>query len=132
MPWPQSLSTFCFLPAQDVPCAPTSPSVFPSKGPVFESFIQTENSIAFTPRLQIPQVRTMSVFFLLPPYLTSDSDRKESACNAGDLGSIPGLGRPPGGGHSYPFQYSCLENLHGQRSSVGYSPPGHKESDTTE
>ena len=35
---------------------------------------------------------------------------KESACNAGDLGSIPGLGRPPGGGHGNPLQYSCLEN----------------------
>ena len=38
------------------------------------------------------------------------SDRKESACNVGDLGSIPGLGRSPGGGHGNPFQYSCLEN----------------------
>ena len=35
---------------------------------------------------------------------------KESACNAGDLGSIPGLGRAPGEGNSYTFQYSGLEN----------------------
>ena len=35
---------------------------------------------------------------------------KESACNAGDAGSIPGLGRP-GGGHGNPLQHSCLENL---------------------
>ena len=35
---------------------------------------------------------------------------KESACNAGDLGSIPGLGKPPGEGNGNPFQYSCLEN----------------------
>ena len=35
---------------------------------------------------------------------------KESACNAGDLGSIPGLGRSPGEGKGYPFQYSGLEN----------------------
>ena len=35
---------------------------------------------------------------------------KESACNAGDLGSIPGLGRSPGEGKGYPLQYSCLEN----------------------
>ena len=35
---------------------------------------------------------------------------KQSACNAGDLGSIPGLGRPPGEGNSYPLQYSGLEN----------------------
>ena len=38
------------------------------------------------------------------------SDDKETACNAGDLGSIPGLGRRPGGGHGNPLQYSCLEN----------------------
>ena len=45
-----------------------------------------------------------------------DSVGKESACNVGGLGSIPGLGRSPGGGHGNPFQRSCLENPHGQRS----------------
>ena len=39
-----------------------------------------------------------------------NSAGKESACNAGDLGSIPGLGRFPGGGHGNPFHCSCLEN----------------------
>ena len=38
------------------------------------------------------------------------SDGKESACNSGDLGSIPGSGRSPGEGNGYPLQYSCLEN----------------------
>ena len=38
------------------------------------------------------------------------SASKESACNAGDLGSIPGLGRSPGEGKGNPLQYSCLEN----------------------
>ena len=38
------------------------------------------------------------------------SDYKESACSAGDLGSIPGSGRFPGEGNGYPLQYSCLEN----------------------
>ena len=42
--------------------------------------------------------------------ITGGSDSKESACNVGDLGSVPGLGRSPGEGHSYPLQYSCLEN----------------------
>ena len=60
------------------------------------------------------------------------SDSKESACNAGDLGSVPGLGRSPGGGHSNPLQYSWLENSHGQRSVLSYSSWGLKESDTTE
>ena len=39
-----------------------------------------------------------------------DSDSKESACNARDLGSIPGSGRSPGEGSGYSLQYSCLEN----------------------
>ena len=39
------------------------------------------------------------------------SDGKASTCNAGDLGSIPGLGRSPGEGNGYPLQYSCLENF---------------------
>ena len=57
------------------------------------------------------------------------SDGKESTCNVGDLGSIPGLGRSPGGRHGNPLQYSCLENPHGQRSLAGYSSWSHKEMD---
>ena len=60
------------------------------------------------------------------------SDIKESTCNVGDLSSIPGLGKTPGGGHGNILQYSCLENPHGQRSLVGCSPCGLKESDRTE
>ena len=56
---------------------------------------------------------------------------KESAWNERDLGLIPGLERSPGGGHGNPLQYSCLENLHGQRSLRGYSPWDWKELDTT-
>ena len=48
------------------------------------------------------------------------------------MGSIPGLGRFPGGGHDNPLQYSWLEIPHGQRSVVGCSPWGHKEEDTNE
>jgi len=59
-------------------------------------------------------------------------NRPETVKNAGDLSSIPGLGRLPGGGQGNPLQYSCLENPHGQRSLVGYSPWDHKESDMTE
>jgi len=55
------------------------------------------------------------------------SDGKESVCNMGDLGLIPQFGRTPRGRHGNPLQYSCLENPHGQRSPVGYSPWGSKE-----
>ena len=60
---------------------------------------------------------------------------KEPPTNAGDkrdMGSITGLGRSPGGGNGNPLQYFCLENPHGQRSLVGYSTWGRKESDMTE
>ena len=52
------------------------------------------------------------------------SDGKESACNVGDQGLIPGLGRSPGGGHGHPLQYSYLKNPHGQRSLVGLQSMG--------
>ena len=51
---------------------------------------------------------------------------KESACNVGDLDSIPGLGRSPGEGKGYPLQYSGLEN------SMDFMVHGVAESDTTE
>ena len=51
-----------------------------------------------------------------------------SAGETGDVGSIPGLGRSPGGGNGNPVQCSCLEKSHGQRSLVGYGPQGHRES----
>ena len=69
----------------------------------------------------------------LPPlmriqiYIPDSSVGKESTRNAGDLGSIPGLGRSPGEGKGYPFQYSGLEN-----SMDCISPWRGKESDTTE
>ena len=56
----------------------------------------------------------------------------ETVKNAGDLSSVPRLGRSPGGGQGNPLQYSCLENPHGQRNLVGHSPWGGKQSDMTE
>ena len=52
------------------------------------------------------------------------SDSKESACDVGDLDSIPGLGMSPGAGNA------CLENLQGQRSLMDYSPWGRKDKHT--
>ena len=49
-------------------------------------------------------------FYAYLSMIAGGSDGKESTCNAGDLGSIPGLGRSPGGGNGNPLQYSCLEN----------------------
>ena len=59
------------------------------------------------------------------------SDSKESACNAGDLGSIPRLGRAPGGGHGNPLQCSYLENPM-DRGAWRAIDHGVSESDTTE
>ena len=58
----------------------------------------------------ISQVVSQSAVFPWVWGPPGSSDSKESACNAGDPGSIPGLGRPPGEGNSYPFQSSCMEN----------------------
>ena len=81
------------------------------------------------------QPSRLNSFFLLVSALLSlvpdGSDGKAPACNAGDLGLIRGSGRSPGEGNGNPLQYFCLENPM-QRSLVGCSPWGHKESDTTE
>ena len=65
-------------------------------------------------------------------YEFCSSNSKESACNAGDLGLIPGSGKSPGEENGNPPQYSCLENPHGQKSLAGYSPWGCKKSDMSE
>ena len=57
---------------------------------------------------------------------------KNPPANAGDARLIPGSGRSPGEGNGNPLQYTCLENLHGQRNLAGYSSQGCKESDMTE
>ena len=57
--------------------------------------------------------RPMGLIWVLPPPslgFPGGSAGKESACNVGDLGSMPGLGRSPGEGKGYPLQYSGLEN----------------------
>ena len=67
----------------------------------------------------------------LPQWLSGE----ELACKAGvagDTGSIPGLGRSPGGGHGNPLQYSHLENPCGLWSLEDFSPWGCKELDMTE
>ena len=72
------------------------------------------------------------MLYTLNLVLFGGSDGKEFACNAGDLDSIPGLGRSLGGGHGNLLHYTCLENPHGQRSLVGYSPRGCKEANVME
>ena len=62
---------------------------------------------------------------------TGGSDGKDSACNAGYLGSIPGLGRSPGEGNGNPLQYSCLKNSM-KRGAWQATVHVVAESDTTE
>ena len=67
----------------------------------------------------------------LPQWLSG----KEAACSVGatgNEGSITGSGRSPGGEHGNPFQYSCLENPHGQKSLAGYRSWGLKDMDATQ
>ena len=58
------------------------------------------------------------------------SEDKESACNEGDQGSIPGSGRPPGKENGYPLQYSCLEKSMDRGAWWATVHGGHKGSDT--
>ena len=60
-----------------------------------------------------PDVRLLKLHAGFP----GGSDSKGSACKSGDLGSIPGLGRSPGGGHGDPLQCSCLEHLMDREAS---------------
>ena len=60
------------------------------------------------------------------------SDSEESACNVGDQGSVPGLGRFPGEGNGNPLQYSCLENPMDGGAWWATVHGGHKELDTIE
>ena len=89
-------------------------------------------SFCFKPSIQkslLYSVHTHSIFPIfkigLHPGFPAGSDGKESACNPGDRGSIPGLGKSPEGGNGYPVRYSCLEN------STDRGAWGHIESDMT-
>ena len=59
---------------------------------------------------EILKLPTMKSYLLRLALLICGSAGKESTCNVGDLGSIPGLGRSPGEGKGYPLQYSGVEN----------------------
>ena len=72
-----------------------------------------------------PCIRTIFTIAWAPVQKKKNRVIKSLPANAGDVGdagSIPGLGRSPGGGNGNTLQYSCLKNLHGQRSLAGYSP----------
>ena len=67
-------------------------------------------TIALTTQTFVGKVMSLLFNMLSRLYFPGGSDSKASAYNAGDLGSIPGLGRSPGEGNGNSLQYSCLEN----------------------
>ena len=76
--------------------------------------------------------REKRIFLLLRPIsFPGGSDGKESACNAGDMGLIPGSGRSPGEGNSNPLQYSCPRNPIDRGAWRATIHGDAKESDTT-
>ena len=81
---------------------------------------------------QLPSVTVGGQVRIGTKSFTGGSVVKNPPAKVGDVSSIPESGRSPGGGHDNPLWYSCLENPHGQRSLVGYSLSGRKESDMTE
>ena len=72
------------------------------------------------------------VMLIIPSGASLVAQRVKPACNAGDLGSIPGSERSPGERKWQPTPVLLPGNSHGQRSLLDYSPWDHKESDTTE
>ena len=77
--------------------------------------LQPQSRDHTTSKGQEPVVLTTPFYIFINLYIyawgfPNGSVGKESTCNAGDVGSIPGLGRSPGEGHGNPLQYSCLEN----------------------
>ena len=99
-----------------------------------KSHIPSPKSVTVTGFLStsLGSARVIGSLFILSLGFPGGSLGKESACNVGDLDSIPGLGKSPGGENDNPLQYSCLKDPHGQRSLEGYSPRGCKKSDMTE
>ena len=75
---------------------------------------------------------SLEEYYMVPLGFPGDSDGKESACNAGDPGSIPGSGKIPWRREWQPTLVFLPGELHGERSLAGYSPWGCKELDTTE
>ena len=74
------------------------------KMPLLQKYIQIIFMGSYQTNAISTQIQRKQIF--------GGSDGKESPCNAGDLGLMPGLRRSPGGGHGNPFQYYCLENPH--------------------
>ena len=87
--------------------------------PLYYSFLPLPYSIRTIKKMDLNFTELM---FLVG--FTRWLNGNKSICQAEDTGLIPGLGRSPGGGNGKPLQYSCLENPHGQRSLMGYSPWG--------
>ena len=75
-------------------------------------------------RCQISCLRNRNVFKRSQDCFSGGSDGKESACNAGDPCSVPGLGCFPGEGNGNPLQYPCLENLMEGGQSIGCKESG--------
>ena len=89
----------------------------------------TGKTIALTRQTFADKVMSL-LFNTLSRGFPCSSVSKESACSAGNLGSIPGSRRSPGEGNDNPLQYSCLENLMVTRAWQATILGGHKESDT--
>ena len=105
----------------------------PGKGPFPGPLNEFAIMYSFTYSTFFPPLpkRTLRIKMGLPRW-SAIKGFTYNAGDTGDAGSIPGLGRFPGGGNGNPFQYSCLENPMDKRSLVGYSPWGCKESDMTQ
>ena len=97
---------------------------------IFVYLVKQGSNFSLSTKIVMPShISSLLLFYLGLPWC---SDGRESACNSGDLDSISGWERSPGGGHGNPLQYSCLESPMDRRAWWATVHGGHKESDTTE
>ena len=97
-----------------------------------ECLLRTRHYTRFIPLIITLEFYSYYIRKIHDYHSSGGSEGKESACNVGDLGSVPGSGRFPGEGSGYPLQYSCLENPMQRGSLAGSSPWGCKEAGMTE
>ena len=83
------------------------------KYPVFAYVSQKINESNFSNKKQISYLPLLTIYWapLVVQMVKNLLAMQETTCNTAGLGSVPYSGRSPGGGHGYPLQYSCLENL---------------------
>ena len=116
----------CLTPSDPMDCSPPGSSVHG----IFQARVLEWGATAFSDSLLYWSLKELARFMYHKGF-PGDSVVKNLPVNAGQLGLIPGSGRPPGGGNGHPLQSSCLQNPMDRGAWWATVQGGHKELDTT-